>query len=164
MASKQMSAAALREAVDRYFRSISREKLLTEKTETGETDKSGKPITCDTAVLNALGEAVTVTEFLLPPTRWGLLHALGLTEEDWHALSRRPRHAAVVREAESRLMEWRFQHILTLPGKDIKGFLFDLEQNYSLTPPAADAPPTLSLREKRRCLEELYEELRQNEE
>ena len=164
MVRKQMSAAALEEAVDRYFRSISREKLLTEKTETGETDKNGKPITVDTAVLNALGEVVTVTEFLLPPTRWGLLHSLGLTEEDWHALSRKPALSAVVRQAEARLVDWRFQQILSLPGKDIKGLLFDLEQNYSITPPVAEAPPSVSLEEKRRCLKELCEELRENEE
>ena len=163
MARKQMSAAALREAVDRYFRSISREKLLTEKAETGETDKNGKPLTADVAVLNALGEPITVTEFLLPPTRRGLLHFLSLAEEDWHALSRKPGAGAVVREAEERLVDWRFQQILSLPGKDIKGLLFDLEQNYSLTPPAAEAAPALSLEEKRRCLRELYEELRENE-
>ena len=164
MARKQRSAAALREEANRYFRSISREKLLTEKIETGETDKNGKPLTRDTAILNALGEPITVTEFLLPPTRRGLLHYLSLTEEDWHALSRKPGVSAVVREAEARLVDWRFQQILSLPGKDIKGLLFDLEQNYSLAPPAADAPPPLSLEEKRRCLKELYEELRQSEE
>lgn len=159
-----MSASALAAEVDRYFRSISREKLLTEKAETGETDKNGKPVTEDRAVLNALGETVTVTEFLLPPTRRGLLYHLGLTEEDWHALARKAPHRTVVREAEARLADWRFQQILSLPGKDIKGLLFDLEQNYSCTPPAAEAPPPLSLEAKRRCLRELYEELRDTEE
>ena len=159
-----MSAAALEEAVDRYFSSISREKLLTEKTETGETDKNGKPLMADSVVQNALGEPVTVTEFLLPPTRRGLLHYLSLTEEDWHALSRTPAKSAVVREAEARLIDWRFQQILSLPGKDIKGLLFDLEQNYSLAPPAAEAAPSLSLEEKRRCLRELCAELCEYEE
>ena len=164
LAEKKSGKAKLQTDVDRYFRSISREVLLTETAETGETDEKGKPITEKRAVLNALGETVYVTEYLLPPTRQGLLHYIGLTAEEWHALAGTARHRRTVQEAEERLVDWRFRQILTLPGKDIRGLIFDLEQNYAKAPPAEAAPPPLSLQEKLQCLRELSAEFRDIEE
>lgn len=118
------------------------------------------------AVLNALGDPVFRREFLIPPTRNGLLRYLGISAEAWRELAGSELFRDTVNAAEERLADWRIEQILSLPGKDIKGLLFDLEQNYPVAPPAErreDAPHVLSMEEKRRRLRELFAEIREED-
>ena len=148
---------ALRQAIDAYFDSVSREKRLTE---TVQTEREGRPVREERPVLNLLGQPVTVREYVVPPTRGGLLRALGIGAAAWRKLLADERFRAVAEEAEERLVEWRIEQILAAPGRDIKGILYDLERNYPAAETGGDAQSLLSLEDKERCLRELCEEIR----
>lgn len=132
-ARKKYTAKALEKAVERYFASISRSKTVTEKQPTGDKDSYGHDILEDMPVLNGLGEPVVVTEYLVPPTVGGLAAFLGVHRSTWNAWcdgSVYPEYRDVTQDATSRIHAYLEQESLTRPGKDLKGVLFSLENNY----------------------------------
>jgi len=132
-AKKKYSAAGLGKAVDKYFRSISREKIYTEAVATGRKDSMGHEIYEQKPVLNGLGEELTVVEYLVPPTVGGLSAFLGVHRSTWNAWcdsARYPEYQEVTQDAMSRIHAYLELESLTRPGKDLKGVLFNLENNY----------------------------------
>lgn len=132
-AKKKYTAKGLEKAVDKYFRSISREKVVTEDIPTGEMDKMGHMIYRQEPVLNALGETMTVTEYLIPPTVGGLSAFLGVHRSTWNAWcdsNTHPEFREITLDAMGRIHAYLEQESLTRPGKDLKGVIFNLENNY----------------------------------
>ncbi len=123
----------LRKAVSRYFRSITRRVTVTEKVPTGRKDKQGHPIYREQPVLNMLGNQVAVTEYIVPPTVADLCEALHIHRSTWDNYcdaDTHPEFREVTESAREKLRAWNEKEMLTRPGKDIKGIIFNLQQNY----------------------------------
>lgn len=132
-APKKYDEKKLDKAVKKYFRSISREVTLTEKKPTGERDKMGHAIYEDVEILNALGKPMTVTEYLVPPTVGGLSDFLGIHRDTWHDYcdhDKHPEFSDTTTYAQGRIHAYLEREMLTRQGKDLKGVLFNLENNF----------------------------------
>lgn len=132
-APKKYNAKQLESAVKRYFRSISREVEVTEKKPTGERDKMGHVIYEDVVVLNALGKPVKVTEYLVPPTVGGLAEFLGIHRDTWNDYcdhEKHPEFSDTTTYAQGRMHAYLERESLIRQGKDLKGVLFNLENNF----------------------------------
>lgn len=132
-AKKKYTAKALEKAVEKYFQSISREKTVTEDVWNGDRDSMGHKVYEQEPVLNALGEPMTVTEYLIPPTVGGLAAYLGIHRSTWSAWcdsSVYPEYQDITEDAMSRIHAYLESESLTRPGKDLKGVIFQLENNY----------------------------------
>lgn len=120
-------------AVRKYFRSISREVVLTEKKPTGEKDKMGHEIYEDAVILNDLGKPMKVTEYLIPPTVGGLSDFLGIHRDTWNDYCNQQKHpefSDTTTYAQGRIHAYLERESLTRQGKDLKGVLFNLENNF----------------------------------
>lgn len=130
---KYKTGKALRKAVEAYFDSITREKAVTEMVPTGRTDRYGHPILEPKEVVNRLGQPVMVEEFLIPPS-WGDLAAfLGVhrsTLTAWCNESDYPEFSDTAMWARGRIHAYLERESLTRDGKDLKGVLFNLENNF----------------------------------
>lgn len=123
----------LTKAVQEYFDSISREVELTEKVDSGKKDKDGHVIWNIVKIQNKLGETMKVTEFLVPPSEGGLCRYLNIHRSTWWKYSdsrQHPEFAQITLWAKEIMQGYREEQLLTRPGKDIKGIVFDLENNY----------------------------------
>lgn len=123
----------LERAIDRYFKSITREKVLTEPRATGEKDKDGHMIYEQVAIVNALGKEMTVTEFIVPPSVYDLCLFLGISESTWNNYCDPTKHEEFLgptTQARGRMRAWNERELLTRQGKDLKGIIFNLENNY----------------------------------
>lgn len=132
-APKKYTPEKLEKAVKRYFRSISREVEVTEKKPTGQRDKMGHMIYEDVVVLNALGKPVKVTEYLVPPTVGGLSEFLGIHRDTWNDYcdhEKHPEFSDTTTYAQGRMHAYLERECLTRSGKDLKGVLFNLENNF----------------------------------
>lgn len=132
---KYRSEKALREAVEAYFDSISRIKPVMEICNTGEKDRWGHFIQEQRPVLNAKGEAMTEREYVIPPTVGGMCRYLQISRETWSQYCDRqknPQFADVTGWAREQLFAWREKELMTRPGKDVRGLLFDLNVNYGM--------------------------------
>ena len=127
------TSARLVKAVNRYFKSITRQVPLTEMVPTGEKDEMGHMIYEPKKVIHNLGEEVTVTEYLVPPSEAGLCEALKIHRSTWTNYcdhDKYPEFAEITETVKDRMKGWNEREMLTRPGKDLKGILFNLEQNY----------------------------------
>lgn len=132
-APKKYDAKGLERAVKRYFKSISREVKLTEKIPTGQKDEMGHMIFEDREVVNALGKPVVVTEYLVPPTVGGLSDYLGIHRDTWNDYcnhTKHPEFSDTTTYAQGRIHAYLERESLTRQGKDLKGVLFNLENNF----------------------------------
>lgn len=123
----------LRKAVSRYFRSITRRVTVTENVPTGEADDKGHPTYKQVPVLNMLGNEVQVTEYIVPPTVADLCEALHIHRSTWDNYcdaDAYPEFREITESAREKLRAWNEKEMLTRPGKDIKGIIFNLQQNY----------------------------------
>ena len=126
----------LREKVEEYFASISREIVMTERKPTGELDKYGHPIYEEVPIINRLGEEMKTIEFLEPPMKTSLARYLGVhpsTYSQWEDAQRYPEYADILAKAHDICLAWRQKEVLTRSGKDIKGITFDLAVNYGVS-------------------------------
>lgn len=132
-AKKKYTETSLRKAVDKYFRTISREKTVTEEVATDQRDSMGHVIYEKKPVVNGLGEELKITEYLIPPTVGGLSAFLGVHRSTWNAWcdgELHPEFQDVTQDAMGRIHAYLEQESLTRPGKDLKGVIFNLENNY----------------------------------
>lgn len=130
---KKYSAKALREAVAQYFDSISRVVPVMEKKDSGERDDKGHVIWQDVPVINSLGEEATVTEYIVPPSVGGLCAHLGIhrsTWNDWCDRGKHPEYNDITTRASEKMQLWLEEQLLTRSGKDVKGIVFNLQNNY----------------------------------
>ena len=79
MKTKKISPKSLEAAVDRYFASIRRTVVATERVETGPRTFEERPILSDT------GEPIRCREYVVAPTVWGLCESRGITRPSGRA-------------------------------------------------------------------------------
>lgn len=109
---------SLEAAIDRYYASIRRTVVATERVETGAKTFEEKPILSDT------GEPIRCREYVVAPTVWGLCEALGITPAQWKSFCDREEHPEfqdAVQRAAGLMEEWKEQALLT--KKDVRGLI-----------------------------------------
>lgn len=132
-APKKYDEKTLTRAVERYFKSITREVVLTERKPTGQRDKMGHEIYEETPVKNALGKEVTVTEYLVPPSALDLAAFLGIHKSTWENYCNHEKYPEFFDSTEralGRIHAYLIRESMTRQGKDLKGILFNLENNF----------------------------------
>ena len=132
-APRSFTARKLAREVRRYFDSITREVQVTEKKPTGERDDKGHEIFETVPVTNKLGENVTITEYIVPPSVGDLADFLGIHRSTWDNYCDRekyPEFFDTTTYARGRMHAYLERETLTRSGKDLKGVLFNLENNY----------------------------------
>lgn len=115
------TAPELENAVERYFRTISRTEDWFEF-----VDGERKPL------LNDENEPVKVTRWLKPPSISGLCLALGIDPGTWGNYAdaqKNPRHAPICARAKLRI-ECYLEELLSTKEKSVQGVIFNLEHNY----------------------------------
>lgn len=128
---KKYTKKSLDEAVEHYFSSITRVVTLTELVETGERDDKGHKIYERVPIINALGEEAMAEEYIVPPTVGGLCAALGIhrsTWAEWCNAEEYPEFSDTTTRARGRIRAYLEQQLLT--RKDVKGIIFDLQNNH----------------------------------
>ena len=130
---RKYTGAGLRRAVEDYFDSITRDVPVTEQIWRGEKDADGHKIYESVPILNRKGQEVCREEYILPPSVGGLCAFLDITREtwsQWQDKERFPEFADTITRAQGRLRAWNEQELLERPGKDLKGIIFNLQNNY----------------------------------
>lgn len=130
---REYTPEKLERAVNKYFRSITRRVVQTEMVPTGERDDKGHLIYEPKPIINSLGTEVEITEYILPPSVADLCEALRIHRATWanycdHQLH--PELQEVTEQVRERMKAWNERELLTRPGKDIKGIIFNLQTNY----------------------------------
>lgn len=116
---KYEKAATLRAAIERYFDSISRPVEM--------TNLNGDVIRNDD------GEPYTMVEYLRPPTVSGLCLFLGIDRSTWNNYcdpKLHPEFWEVTAQTRARIEAYLEEELLTRPGKDARGIIFNLQNNY----------------------------------
>ena len=132
-APKKYTPEKLDRAVRKYFRTITREKTLTEKVDSGQRDKMGHVVWEEQVVLNSLGQPLKVTEYLVPPTIGDLSEFLGIHRDTWNEYCNHEKHpefSDTTTYARGRIHAYLEREMLTRSGKDTKGIQFNLENNF----------------------------------
>lgn len=130
---KYKTGKSLEKAVNAYFDGITREKHVTEMVATGEKDKYGHMIYEPKEVTNRLGEPVTVIEFLVPPSVGDLAQFLGIHRSTWYEYcdsEKHPEFSDTTTQAMGRIHAYLERESLTRDGKNLKGVIFNLENNF----------------------------------
>ena len=133
---RQYTPAKLKKAAEAWFKSITRIVRVTEEVDSGKRDEKGHAIYTSAEVLNQNGEPVEQLEYIVPPTVGGLCRELGISRSTWANYcdaKLNPEYEAATTWVRERLLEWNERELLTRPGKDVKGILFNLQNNYDYT-------------------------------
>lgn len=131
---KKFTALKLRKEVSRYFDSISRTVTVTEKKDSGDRDDKGHVIWETAEIINNLGEPLKKQEFIIPPTVGGLCEYLGIHRSTWNDYCNpelHPEFSDTTTRARGCMRAYLEQELLT--RKDVKGIIFDLQNNYGYT-------------------------------
>lgn len=119
--------------VERYFKSITRTTVMTETKATGIKDEYGHMTFEQVPVLNDNGEEVQHVEWLYPPSVEDLAIFLGITPQTWANYCDKDLHPEffdTTSRAQGRLRAWNARELLTRPGKDVRGIIFNLQNNF----------------------------------
>lgn len=154
------SGVKLEEAIEAYFRSISRTVTAVERRETGEKGADGKKIVEEIPILNDDGKEIRYREYVIPPTVWGLCDFLGISRETWEDYcnaDKFPQLHAATERAGALLQDWSQRALLT--RKDVRGLIFILQNALDGAAGRSGEAPTeeLSLSRRKTILEELSE-------
>ena len=128
---KTYTQKTLAEAVDRYFKSITRIVKVTELVETGERDDKGHKVFERVTIKNNLGEEAEVEEYIVPPTVGALCQHLGIHRSTWADYCNEEKFSDTTTYARGRMRAYLEQQLLT--RKDVKGIIFDLQNNHGYT-------------------------------
>lgn len=116
---KYKNKKALSEAIERYFRSISRQ-IQAQEAQTGKV------------IYNDDGETIMLTQYISPPSITGLCLYLGIDRSTWQNYcdgQLHPEFSAVTTLARSRIEAWLEEQLLTRE-KSVQGIIFNLQNNY----------------------------------
>ena len=100
---------------------------------TGAEDEEGEMLYGRRPVVSARGEEGWVTEYIVPPEVSALCEYLGIDRSTWANYrdpEKHPELAEITDWVYDRMKAWNERELLTRPGKDIKGIVFNLENNY----------------------------------
>jgi hypothetical protein len=132
---KYKTAAALRRAIDTYFRAITYKQTLTELYDTGERTNKGKPILEERELCDMDGKPIRVVRYAVAPTRQGICLALKISKDTWEnyrdpAQSETyPGFAEVCEAAELRIETYLAEQVVERHG-NVNGIVFNLQNNY----------------------------------
>lgn len=135
-AKRKYTAKKLKEEVERYVKSISRIITVTELVPTEELDRYGHPVLKPEPVHNLLGEEIKCIEFAEPPTKEALASRLGVhpsTYSKWEDEEKYPEYQDTLMWFDAICRMWLKRELLRRDGRDTKGIIFDLENNYGYT-------------------------------
>ena len=128
---KKYTAATLGKACERYFAAITRRVKVTEMVDSGKRDEKGHVVLIPVPVKNTLGEEVEVTEYIIPPSMHELYLFLGIDKSTWSRyMAESEDHARVGTAVFERMKAWNEHEMVTREGKNLKGILFNLTNNY----------------------------------
>lgn len=130
MSEKKYTPRALHKAVVQYFKSITRWVKVTEPVPTGKVDRMGHQIMEQQPVVNQLGEEMEKLEYVIPPSVGGLCIFLGIHRSTWNDYCKDEKYTDTTTHARGLMHAYLEQESLTRQGKDLKGVLFNLENNY----------------------------------
>ena len=125
--------AALRKAVERYFDSISRDRIIQEEVVLAEKDSWGHFVKELRAVQDDHGNFMHERDYVIPPTVGGLCGALNISRQTWATYcdhAKNPQFAETTDWAREQMLAWREKELLRRPAKMLKGLTFDLENNW----------------------------------
>lgn len=126
---KKFSAQEFETAVERYFRSIARTEIVTERVSEMVDGVVQEHVV---EVRNDEGEPMMRTRWLRPPSVTGLCLAIGIDRSTWQNYAdtrKNPKHAAVCEMARMRI-ECYLEELLSTKEKSVQGVIFNLEHNY----------------------------------
>ncbi len=127
---RKYTPRTLRKAVERYFASITRKVRITEPVPTGRYDDKGHMIFEQVPVKNSLDEEVWITEYIVPPEIAALCEFLEIDRSTWANYrdpDKNPEFSEITQQVYERMKAWNERKLLTRPGKDIKGIVFNLK-------------------------------------
>lgn len=116
---KYKTKKALADAIERYFRSISR------------TIQAQEALT-GTEIYNDDGEAIMLTQYIRPPSITGLCLHLGIDRSTWQNYcdeQQHPEFTAITGMTRSRIEAWLEEQLL-IREKGVQGIIFNLQNNY----------------------------------
>lgn len=115
---KYSSKKALSEAIERYFRSISRT--------VPAKDGLGR------AILNDDGEEIKLTEYIVPPSISSMCLYLGIDRSTWQNYcdpQQHPEFSSITETTRARIEAYLEEQLLTRE-KGLQGIIFNLQNNY----------------------------------
>lgn len=115
---RKIHEKGLREAIERYFRSISR--TIPARDDTGGI------------IRNDDGEEIKVVQFVVPPSVTGMCLYLGIDRSTWQNYADAALHpelAGICQGARTRIEAYLEQELLTRE-KGVQGIIFNLQNNY----------------------------------
>ena len=143
---KKYTPKTLEKAVNKYFGSITRIVTATELQETDERDDKGHKIYKRVPIINSLGKEAKIEEYIIPPTVGGLCRHLGIHRSTWAEYcdpKEHPEFSDTTTYARGRIRAYLEQQLLL--RKDVKGVIFDLQNNHSNSDKAATGNVTVTL-------------------
>lgn len=143
MANKKYTPKTLASAVNRYFKSITRMVTLTELEETDQFDKWGHKIYKKVPIMNNLGQKVEIEEYVVPPTLSDLCLYLKIHRSTWDDYCKDEEFSDTTTHAGGRIRAYLDRQVLI--RKDVKGIIFDLQNNHCNTEKTAAADVTVTL-------------------
>ncbi len=169
---KKYTKKRLRESLEAYFNSISRTVTLTERVPTGEKDGWGHDVYTQQDILTDAGEPIKVRQYEIAPTVGGICTYLGIHRSTWAEYCDEGKHPELheVTEWARELMHgYLEQALLSRGGKDLKGVIFSLQNNYGyrekqeieMGPKASRAiqTATLTTAQRKELLDEIAREV-----
>lgn len=113
-----------------YFDSISRlEKVKTQKV-TDKRDEYGHKIEKLVTVKGASGKPIMQRVFYVPPERFGLTEALGISIDTWDRYGENNEFSDVVAWAEELMEGWKNRQLLDRENKRTGGLIYEMERNH----------------------------------
>lgn len=154
---KYRSAKVFAAAVEAYFDKIT----YMEPARHPDAWVSGKYIKGE-PILDAQGNEIMVTKYVVPMSVIGLQNCIGISRETWSNYSDIPAYAEIIEYARRRIEEYLNQMLIEM-GRDNKGVIFSLENNFgyrekrddTVHQTTADISDTLTPEEKLEALRKL---------
>lgn len=154
---RKYSKKTLKEAVDRYFKSISTEAPL--KDERGRTIKDRN------------GQAVRMIKYFTPPSVTGLCLALGIDRSTWQNYAADGAETAEVCAEARAVIELYLEEQLVTKEKSVQGIIFNLQNNYGwkqrqtidINHSAGKGEESLSMAEKKKFIDDMLTKISDGE-
>lgn len=128
--SKKYTPNKLDKAAREYFASICRTADVTEKYDTGRKDEYGHTVYDTRPVYADNGQIIRRKEYIIPPTIGGLCQALDISRQTWAAYCNDEEYLDTTSRVRGQIRAYLEQELLTRAGADVRGIIFDLENNY----------------------------------
>lgn len=130
---KYETAAQLKNAVERYFKSITYERDVIIKKRAIGKDEKGKTVIVETpaVLLDGSGKAVKETVYLEEPSKSALCLFLGISRDTWAAYTHDEAMGDVAESVDARMLARLEDALVT--RNSVQGVIFNLKANYGMT-------------------------------